>query len=91
MERPEGGFPLGRDLEAEHRRVKWRVSSEMEKTANGRGPVSHDSDWNIFQPGGDPACSGRIVFINQMRQEIKTIRNNGRVVCGWRVLCGEGR
>ena len=31
---------------------------------------------------------GRIDFSHQMRQEIKTIRKNGRVVCGWRELCG---
>jgi hypothetical protein len=33
VERPEGGVPpqsRGRDLDAEHRRVKWEVSSEME-------------------------------------------------------------
>ena len=79
MERPEGGFPLGRDLDAELRRVKWEVSSE----SGGReraGTREHDTDWNIFQPGGDPACSGRIAFTHQMRLAIKAIRKNGRIV-----------
>ena len=40
-----------------------------------------------FSRAGTRRVGKRIGFMNQMRQEIKTIRKDGRVVGGWRLIC----